>query len=453
MSAPPGHWLLGHVPAIRRDPLGLLDACRGPVARLWLGKPTWLLLDPADVIHVLQASGTTYSKGQAFRHGRRLYGDSLLVSEGDGHRRQARLIGGLFFRHAAEEFLGPAPAVTEQLAARWREGERIDLWSAMLELTLALSSRAIFGTDWLPTWMVGGTPQASAILEAFDTAMGHVARQNFSLVPLPDWLPVGPVRRYHQAIARLDAAVTTSVERRRNGAPTGGLLDYLLTAHDEEGRPLSPGQVRDQALILLLGGYESTATALCWTLLLLSAHEDARQRLLDEVTRVTGSRLPGAEDVPALAWTGQVFSEALRLYPPPWLIPRTAGRDDELPSGLRLRRGAQVFVSPYRTQRDERYFIDPLRFEPGRWQGDGPNFPEGAYCPFGAGPRHCIGEAVSRRQVALILATLCRHWRFEPEGEALPAPRPLLTLRPPIPLWVRVRVAVPERDHRSPRYD
>jgi len=436
MSEPRGHWLLGHVPAIRRDPLGLLDVCGEPAARLWLGRPAWLLLEPADIEHVL-ASSAVYSKGQAFRYGRRLYGNSLLVSEGAEHRQQARLIGGLFLRHAARDFLDPTPAITEQLASRWLPGDRIDLYRAMLDLTLAISSRALFGQDWLPAWMSGGSAEAGAILSAFDTAMGHVARQNFSVFPLPDWLPLPAVRRYHRAVATLDHAFAQSHERRLHGEASGGFLDQLMKAAESNGQPLPVQQIRDQCLVLLLGGYESTATALCWTLLLLSAHPDVYRRLIDEIDGAVGERLPIPEDVDRLPWTAQVFSEALRLYPPPWLIPRTAESEDELPSGLHLQSGSLVFLSPYRTQRDGRFFPEPLRFDPARFASE-PTWPEGAYFPFGGGPRRCIGESVSRKQVTLILATLCRRWRFEPEGEPLQRPRPLLTLRPPLPLWVKV---------------
>jgi cytochrome P450 len=437
VNAPPGHWLLGHVPALRRDPLGLLDACAPPAARLRLGRTCWLLLEPADVEHVLQTAASNYSKGQAFRYGRRLYGNSLLVSEGAEHQAQARLIGAAFFKHSAQGFLGPAVTASEALADRWQAGQRIDLWSAMLDLTLAVSSQAVFGPDWLPAWVPGGTPEADAILRAFDTAMGHVARQNFSMFALPDWFPSPAVRRYRRAVRLLDHAFARSLENRQTRSSSGGFLDALLAVRDEKGRPLPPQQVRDQALVFMLGGYESTATALCWALLLLGAHRGARQRLLDEVRARIGPRRAEPGDAATLPWTAAVFSESLRLYPPPWLIPRTAEKDDILPSGLRLKRGTLVFLSPYRTQRDERFFADPLTFDPGRWVAPR-SWPEGAYFPFGLGPRHCIGESVARKQVPLILATLCRRWRFEAEGETLPRPRPLLTLRPPIPLWVRV---------------
>jgi cytochrome P450 len=171
--------------------------------------------------------------------------------------------------------------------------------------------------------------------------------------------------------------------------------------------------------------------------LLLGRYRDVLDRVRAEVQAVAGDRLPAPDDAPRLPLTAQAFSESLRLYPPPWLIPRTTLHDDRLPSGLTLPRGTQVFLSPYRTQRDPRFFSEPLHFDPARFAA-GPTWPDGAYSPFGGGPRHCIGESVGRAQAVLILATLCRSWQFELEQEELPRPRPLLTLRPPIPLPVRV---------------
>lgn len=437
MAAPRATWLLGHLPAIRSDPVGLLERCQPPVAELRLGRTAWLLLEPADILHVLDDEHDNYTKGTAFRFGRRLYGNSLLVSEGDDHRQQAREIGGLFFRFAARSFIDPAAEVAGQLAGRWHDGQTIDLWSAANDLTLALSSKAVFGDDWLPPWLGGGS-EAQQILQSFDTAMGHVARQNFSLFAFPDWLPAPPVRRYRHAVEVLDAALAESVRRRAAGTASGGFLDHLLAHRDERGEPLGPSQIRDQALVMMLGGYESSATALCWMLLLVGHHEDVRRRLNDEVQATLGDRLPTAADLPRLLLVSQIVSESLRLYPPPWLIPRTAIREDRLPSGHRIPAGGQVFLSPYRTQRDPRFFPEPLQFAPQRFAARA-TWPDGAYLPFGLGPRHCIGETVARTQLALILTALCRKiWLELPEPD-LPRPRPLLTLRPPTPLPVRVR--------------
>ena len=229
MAAPRGSWLLGHVGEFTRDPLRLLDACSPPHARLWLGRPVWLLLEPADVVHVLRDRADAYTKGPAFRQGRRLYGNSLLVSEGANHREQSRQVGALFFRHAARHFLGSVAELTECRTRGWHAGMRLDLWAALSELMLALSSRAIFGHDYLPSWAPGGSDESERILRAYDDAMAYVARQNFSAFPLPDWLPVPAVRRYRRAVGTLDGTVAAALARRRTQGDRGGLIDNLAT--------------------------------------------------------------------------------------------------------------------------------------------------------------------------------------------------------------------------------
>ena len=432
MAAPRGSWLLGHVGEFTRDPLRLLDACSPPHARLWLGRPVWLLLEPADVVHVLRDRADAYTKGPAFRQGRRLYGNSLLVSEGANHREQSRQVGALFFRHAARHFLGSVAELTECRTRGWHAGMRLDLWAALSELMLALSSRAIFGHDYLPSWAPGGSDESERILRSYDDAMAYVARQNFSAFPLPDWLPVPAVRRYRRAVGTLEGTVAAALARRRTQGDRGGLIDNLADALPDE-------QVRDQALILTLGGYESATSALCWAMLILNRETEVRRLLVDEMREALGDRTAAPEDCERLPYAQRVLSEVMRLYPPPWLLPRACPGGDRLPSGLSLPAGALLFLSPYKLQRDGRFYHEPLRFNPNRWSEEPP--PAGAYFPFGLGSRHCLAESVAWKQLTLILASLCRRWRFTPVGPDLPAPRPVLTLRPPSPLWVRIELA------------
>lgn len=427
MAAPKSHRWFDHLRQLTRDPLGLLDQCTPPHAKLWLGRPVWLLLEAEDTKHVLGTHASRYVKGQAFRYGKRLYGNSLLVSEGEEHRQQSRRVGELFFRHAASPFLESISEFTQQLTGSWQVGQRIDLWQAMSQLTLALSSRAIFGRDYLPTWLPSGTKQAEAILASYDIAMGHVAKQNFSAVPLPDWLPFPSVRRYRRAIDRLNQAVATSLHKQQTEGDRGGLIDHL-------SRALPANEVRDQALTLTLGGYESSTSALCWALLLLDQHATHHQQLCAEWNICVGEQPLQPSDSERLPKTRRFLSEVLRLYPPPWLIPRNCPDGDRLPSGLELPKGAMIFLSPYCVHRDPRYFENPLDFSPERWNTGSPD--DGAYFPFGMGPRHCLGESVAWKQLTLLLACLGRNWRFVPDS--FPSPCPLLTLRPPAPLWVRL---------------
>lgn len=441
MRSPPGHWLLGHLPALRNDPLNLLDQCSAGVIPLNLGTRAWFVLAPADAAHVLEHSESTYTKGRAFRFGKRLYGNSLLVSEGSEHRQQAQHIGALFFQHAAQLFEQSTIQQTRRWLNRWQDGQELDLQSSLVELTLAISSQSMFGEDFVPAWRSQNAADHSEhILHAFDTAMQHVARQAFTWFPPPDWLPTPANRRYRKAIRVLDAALHSAVERRIAGTHSGGFLDHLLNAHLEQPATFSRKQLRDQALVLLLGAYESTATTLCWTMLLLSQHDAIRNRMRTEIREVVSAEDIQASDAKSLRYVAQVFSESLRLYPSAWLIPRAAAQRDTLPSGLCIPQGCQVFLSPYRTQRDAGVFEDPLTFDPDRFDLSAPaHIPHGGYFPFGMGPRQCLGESVARSQAVLILATLFRHRDFQPLNPELPRPEPLLTLRPPSPLPVRIR--------------
>jgi len=440
-TAPRGNWLLGHLPALLNRPLALLDACAGAAVPLRLGKTAWLILEPSDVQHILTDELGIYTKGRAFSFGGKLYGNSMLVSEGAEHQQQAKLVGGLFYEHAASSFLQPAIDVTVAWRDRWVDGEPFDLWQALVELTLAISSRAIFGDDYLPDWLTSKSDdRVGDILNSYDVAMGHVAKQNFSLLPLPDWIPTPANRRYNLAIRLLNDAFADSVRRREGGRAEGGFLDVLLREHREAPDTLSRNELRDQALVLTLGGYESSASTLCWSLLLIGRDPAIDAAVREEIYRVCPTDAPTAAIVEQLEYTACAFSETLRLYPPPWLIPRTPSAEDTLPCGQTLKAGTQVFLSPYRTQRDPRWFADPLRFDPARFaNGRAKELPPGSYIPFGGGRRRCIGESVSRRQLVLILASLLKDHRFELVDGVLPAPAPVLTLRPAAPVMVRMQ--------------
>lgn len=440
MSAPKGHWLLGHIPGLRDRPLQFLSACEAPMARLRMGVTAWLLLEPQDIAHVLEHTDDNYTKGRAFHFGKKLYGNSLLISEGKEHQQQVREFGSVFFRHAAHDFLEQTPEISLRLLESWQADSRLNLYKAMLDLMIGISSQAVFGDDWLPSWLNRSTgPNADSLLASFDAAMAYVAEQNFSLFPLPDWIPTPRNRRYRKAIDRLNEAFAISLRKRRSGESSGGFLSRLLAAHNEQQQPFTDTELRDQSLIFLLGGYESSATSLSWMFLLLDHYEEIRNRVLEEIKKHIGDRLPEAADARKLTYTGQFISESLRLYPAPWLIPRSAKQADQLPSGIQLPAGALIFLSPWRTHRDVRFFPKPTKFDPERFAKDREQtWPEGAYFPFSYGSRRCTGETISRQQMALILATLLPRVRLRWHEDELPAPKPVLTLRPPNPLWVQV---------------
>ncbi len=201
---------------------------------------------------------------------------------------------------------------------------------------------------------------------------------------------------------------------------------------------MSPRQIHDEALTLLLAGHETTALALSWTWSLLAHHPDVDAAMQAEIQTVLGGRLPTAADLPHLQYTRMVFSEALRLYPPAWLMTRRA-REDVVIGDYRFPQGTFFLLSPYLTHRDPRFFPEPEAFVPTRW-ADPPDAGAAryAYLPFGGGPRQCLGEGFAWMEGLLVLTTLAQTWRMQLVPGHPVEPRGLVTLRPKAGIHVQL---------------
>ena len=176
-------------------------------------------------------------------------------------------------------------------------------------------------------------------------------------------------------------------------------------------------QLRDEMMTLYLAGHETTALTLSWTWYALAQHPQVEEKLAAEWSHVLGGRAPTVEDLPRLVYTDHVITEAMRLYPPVYLIGREATTDLAL-GGFTVRRGTTVFLSQWVTHRDGRLYDKPLEFRPDRWaDGRAKRLPKYAYFPFGGGPRVCIGNGFAMMEAVLLLATLGQQYRFTLEPE------------------------------------
>jgi len=334
-----------------------------------------------------------------------LLGDGLLTSEGAFHLRQRRLVQPAFHR---DRLAGYAKTMVERARVareRWQDAAVIDMSKEMMRLTMDIVSRTLFSAE------VEG--EADEIADALNGVFGL-----FDMILLPfseyiEKLPLPMMRRFHAARARLDATIYRLIaERRASGEDKGDLLSMLLLAQDEEGEGgMTDTQVRDEVLTLFLAGHETTANALTWAWYLLSQNPSAEDELHRELDRFEG-RAPGMEDLPALRYTGAVFSEALRMFPPAWAIGRRTLEDVEI-AGCHIPKGCVVLLSPYVTHRDARWFLEPERFMPERWLEEDTTRPKFAYFPFGGGARVCIGERFAWMEGVLLLAEIAQKWRFE----------------------------------------
>jgi cytochrome P450 len=412
-----------------RDPTGQVLRIaeeHGDIASFRFGPDLHVLLnDPEAIRQMLVTDQRLFMKGKALQEAKRVLGDGLLTSEGEHHMRQRRLIQPLFHHRHIGAYGDAMTELADRLQGRWRDGETRDLHGDMTRLTLAIVGRTLFDAD------VEG--EAREIGEALEVALESVNTLIFPFGSLWERSPLPGPRRFRRACERLDATIYRLIaERRAAGLEGDDLLSLLLRARDEagDGGAMTDRQVRDEAMTLFLAGHETTANLLTWTWYLLSQGLEAEERLHAELDRVLGGRMPGVEDLPALSFMEQVIDESLRLYPPVWLFGRRALGDTEL-GGYEIPRGTVVSVSQWVTHHDPRWFPEPWRFDPDRWDpGEAAKRPQYSFFPFGGGTRICIGEGFARMEAKLVLATIASRWRLRLAPGHRVGVHPRITLRP-----------------------
>ncbi len=387
-----------------------------------------------DVL-VTQASKFTKTHS-AFRQLATVLGDGLLTSDGEAWRRQRRLVQPAFSRQRLEGYAAAIADEARRAVEGWRDGETRDLSRDMMELTLRVVSRTLFGHDV--------SRDVGDVAEAMRAFQDVLSRPDL----LPAWAPSPWRARSARASATLDRIIYGMIDRRRGGeAPPGAedLLQMLVTAVDQEGDGggLSRRELRDQLVTLFLAGHETTSHALTWTLYLLSQNPAAERALQAELDAALGGRAPGAADLDGLPWTEQVLKESMRLYPPVYMVARQAA-EDAVVGGYRVPRGSEVVLWIYHTHRDPRWFPDHAAFRPERFAADEEaKLPRLAWLPFGAGPRACIGRSFAMMEAKLILAAVARRWRLElaPGHPVEVLPRVTLVPRHGMKMVVRARGA------------
>jgi len=440
---PKGHPLFGMLPEFRGDRLGFLVRTArqyGGVARFTVrGRSVFLVTDPAGTKRVLQDNADNYGrKTRSVEALRETLGNGLLTTTGPAWWRNRRLAQPSFHKQRLASFAGSmassAAEFVERLAGPGAAGTPFDVVPEFSRLTLRILGQCLFERDL--------TDQADAVGGALQVVLHHTIEKLAALFPLPGVIPTPKNLRFRAALRALDRVVLSLIaERRRDGADRGDLLSMLLAARDEEtGEGLSDAQLRDEVMTLLLAGHETTAMALSWTFYLLSLHPGPRRALEQELDATLPGGAPGLDLLPQLRYTRMVLDESLRLYPPAWVITRSADGDDEI-GGFAIPAGSRVLLSPYVTQHDPALWDDPEGFDPERFAPSEANDarPRYAYYPFGGGPHLCIGAGFAIMEATIILATVARRLRLDLEPGRAVAIDPLVTLRPKPGIWVTAR--------------
>jgi cytochrome P450 len=435
---PPGHRLLGHVRPFQRDALALLVESHrrhGDIVRFRLG-PTvvHLLAHPDHIRDVLIDRQPNYDKAtRSSGRIRRVTGPGLLTSNGDFWLRQRRLMQPAFHSRQIAAFVDVMTSATAAMLEAWRpriaRGDAIDIPSEMMRLTCTIVARALLGAD-----LEG---ELGAIEQAATDVMAFVYRDIERTVPTPSWWPAADRKAFDRALAMLDALVHRIIDDRLR-APGDDLVSLLIAAADADPHDhMTREQVRNEVLTLLLAGHETTANSLVWIWHLLGGHPEHADAVRREVADALGDRRPVADDLRQLPVTSRTIKEAMRLYPPIWILERRVRSADDI-GGYRLPKGSMVVLCPYVTHRHPAFWTAPDEFDPRRFDdasiaGRHPH----AYFPFGSGQRQCIGASFAMTEAIVIVTMVVQRWRLVHAGTTAIVSAPGVTLRSRGPLLMR----------------
>ena len=401
----------------------------GDTFRFYFGgvKEAIVTTNPVVIQHVLKTNWENYHKShiQKKRMGHFL-GKGLLTTEGEAWKTQRRLIQSGFERKQLEIL---SSIMQDSLAESLRDFDRqarvgaVDIYPLMMKITFAMVGKSLFGAKLKEH-------DIETISEAISTVQEFMVRQTIQPYLNPWFAVAGEQRKHEEMTARAFGILREYIQRRRGEAPGHDLLQILLDARYSDGSHMDDELVISESMQLLVAGHETSSNALSWTLYLLSTHPDCVDRVRDEFDCVLGDRPLGFSDVPKFEFTTQVINEALRLYPPFWMVDRMALADDRA-GDLDIPRGSTIVVFVYGTHHSPRYWDNPEHFDPERFtKANEKRHTPFAHLPFGAGPRGCIGGNYAMLQMLMILSVLLRKYDFQLAPGQTIEPRPMVILRP-----------------------
>ena len=418
--------------AMARNPVRVLTKytqLHGNTFRFYFGgiKEAIVTTDPAVIQHVLKTNSENYHKSeiQKKRMGHFL-GKGLLTTEGEAWRTQRRLIQTGFERKQLEVL---SSIMQDSLADSLQDFDRqarfgpVDIYPLMMKITFAMVGRSLFGARLKEE-------DIDLISLAISTVQEFMVRQTIQPYLNPWFAVSGELRKHWDLRSRAFGVLDEYLQRRRKETPGHDLLQILMDARYSDGHGMPDELILSESMQLLVAGHETSSNALSWLLYLLSTRPDCVERIRREFDSVLGERSMSYSDVPKFEFTTQAIMEALRLYPPFWMVDRMALADDRV-GDIAIPQGSTVVVFIYGAHHSPQYWENPESFDEERFAkvNDKQHTPF-THLPFGAGPRGCIGGNYAMLQILMILSVLLRKYDFRlVPGQTIEA-RPMVILRP-----------------------
>ena len=415
-----------------RNPVQVLSRYNeifGDTFRIRIGglKEAMVTIDPAVIQHVLKTNAENYKKSeiQVKRMGHFL-GKGLLTTHGEAWRTQRRLIQTGFDRKQLDAL---SSIMQDSLAESLRDFDRqvrsgpVDIYPQLMKITFAMVARSLFGARLKDE-------DIDLVSHTICTVQEFIVRQTLQPYLNPWFAVSGELRKHEDMRARADAILLEYIRKRRNEPPGHDLLQTLMDARYSDGEGMSDELILSESMQLLVAGHETSSNALSWLLFLLSSRPDCLERIRQEFDTVLGDAPLSYSDVPKFEFATQVIQEALRLYPPFWMVDRMAVADDRV-GDLAIPQGSMVIVYVYGAHHAPRYWQNPENFDTERFTKANEKLRTPfTFLPFGGGPRGCIGGNYAMLQILMILRDLLRQYDFQLAPGQMIETRPMVILRP-----------------------
>ena len=401
-----GHWLWGGTFDFQRNPADfLLDAHEKYgdvfVTRVLTGQ-SYFIRDP-EVVNAINVTHAKHiHKPKVVKQmWKPFLGNGLVPNDGESWKRQHKLLLPGFHKMRIDAYAPTMAEYTADMVRGWKQGEQRDFRQEMVELTLRVVAKTLFDTDL--------AHDSETIHEAMADIVEALIDHAQTPIPTPRWWPSKRNRRMVRALDAMDGVIDRLVTaRRKQNKDRGDLMSHAVFAADEQGR-MSDKQLRDELMTLIFAGHETTAHTLTWAWYLLATHRDKLAKAQQEIDDTIGGRPIGVDDLRELPYLEMCLKESLRRLPAVWIFAREAQTDLRLGDYV-FPKGAILAVSPLATGRNEKYFHDPLEYRPERWTREFERqLPKGAYVPFAAGPRVCLGKQFAMMEMRIVLGTLIQN--------------------------------------------
>jgi len=375
------------------------------------GRKFYALFAPEMVYEVTNSKQHSFVKGMGFGQMRKTLGHGLFTSEEPLHMKHRRMIQPGFHHSKLDKYVQDMVEITRE-HIDWVEDARFDLADEISSLTLKIVSQAVFG--------VNTNDLSRTIRDGVNQGMDAVR------------LNINPFRKNIDMRSEILLDATRRIIEEHKDETQDDFIGLLLSLRDEEGNPLSDQEILDETISILLGGYETTSSALVWAFSYLIQNPDFSQRLEEEADSIpwVGEGTPSIMDTAGATNALNIFHETVRLSSPVWSTPRRT-KEDVTIRGIDIPERSDVMISQYVTHRNPDVFMEPERWDPDRWVGHPPSsLPHGSYFPFGGGSRLCIGKQFALAESVIIMLEIAKRWRLHSVGDKFPKGQARLLYRP-----------------------